>query len=86
LLVGAQRCDEATPVLQSALDELDKMRSNPDPQWQPQARLLLGHCELATSQRSEGMQLMSAARQTLRTMPAIEIDLCPTAQTLLGGK
>jgi serine/threonine-protein kinase len=85
-LVGAQRCDEAVSLLQSALAELDKLPTTPDPQWQPEARLLLGHCEQSTLRHGEGTQLMSGAREILRSMSAIEVDLCPTARKLLGEK
>lgn len=85
-LVGKRRCDEAVPLLESALAELDKLATAPDPQWQPQARLLLGYCEQSTAQRGEGKKLMSGARQMLRTLPAIEIDLSPTSRKLLVGQ
>jgi tetratricopeptide (TPR) repeat protein len=85
-LAGARRCDEATPLLESALGELGRIPTRADPHWQPQAQLLLGDCERSTARRDEGAQIVSAARHALRTMPAVEIDLYPTARNLLGGK
>jgi serine/threonine-protein kinase len=84
-LAGARRCEEATPLLESALGELARIPNRADPQWQPQAQLLLGHCERATPRR-DASRLMSAARRTLRTMPAIELDLYPTALKLFSRK
>jgi serine/threonine-protein kinase len=85
LLVGAQRCDEAIPLLRAALADLEKT-STADPIWRPQAQLLFGACQQQLGQRAEAQQIMSEAFAGLRKLPAIELDLYPTARRLFGRK
>jgi serine/threonine-protein kinase len=85
-LAGKQRCDEAIPLLESALDELKKAQATADPQWQPEAQLLFAYCQPGSAQRGEKAQAMSSARQALQRMPGIEFDLCPTALKLLAQR
>lgn len=82
-LVGAQRCAEAQPLIDEALAETGKLRAAADSYWQPEARLLLGDCLVAHGRREEGVVMENAAGNGLRKLPAIELDLYPTARRLL---
>ena len=83
-LVGADRCAEALPMLETASKELDAAE-NPLPIWRPQADLLIGACELNTNQRADAKQRISAARTRLRELPSIALDLYPTAKRLFAA-
>jgi tetratricopeptide (TPR) repeat protein len=85
-LIGAKRCEEAAPLLQSALSELAQEEHSGDMVWQAEARLLLGECLLAGPQRAEGEAMQRTARARLKALPSIEVDLYPTARRLLGGR
>jgi serine/threonine-protein kinase len=82
-LIEAERCGEATPLLQAALGELDKA-SNVDPMWRPQAELLLGACLRSSGQSAEAKQRMNRARASLRALPAINFDLFPETRRLFS--
>jgi serine/threonine-protein kinase len=81
-LVGQRRCAEATPLLRKAADALDAS-ANVNPIWRPQADILLAACARHAPPQPADAQRLSAARQALRTLPAIELDLYPTARRLL---
>ncbi|MBO9661866.1 serine/threonine-protein kinase [Dokdonella sp.] len=78
-LVGAGRCDEATPLLHAAAQEMDKA-DNANPIWRPQANLLLGACLQRSGRSAEAKPLIAGARTALQALPAIERDLYPTAR------
>jgi len=79
-LVGANRCAEATPLLNAVIAELKPRMPLRDPLPLDQAHLLLGHCWGG----ADGTAMQAAARQALRAIPAVEIDMYPTAQKLLS--
>ncbi|MEP7043984.1 MAG: serine/threonine-protein kinase [Dokdonella sp.] len=83
LLVEVERCNEATPLLQAALLELDKT-TTADPMWRLQSELLLGACQRTAGQVAEGRQRMNRARASLRTLPAITFDLYPQSRRLFN--
>lgn len=81
-LVGEGRCPEALPLLTGALAEMDGARRPVDPIWRLQARLLRAHCARPSRARADDVE---EVRAVLRAMPAVEVDLYPTARNLLGG-
>ncbi|MDR3385758.1 MAG: serine/threonine-protein kinase [Rudaea sp.] len=83
ILVGAKRCAEAQPLIDQAMAELGAAGTSADQYWQLEARLLLGDCLVADHRSEEGVAMKNAARDHLRRLPAIEIDLYPTARRLL---
>jgi serine/threonine-protein kinase len=78
-LVGAQRCDEALPLLASATAEIADVKAA-DPIWQPQIDLLAARCDPSSPRSDERMR---AASRTLRALPAVDVDLYPTARGIL---
>jgi tetratricopeptide (TPR) repeat protein len=80
-LVAARQCDEAVPLLQSAIAALG---ANTNTVSKAQAQLLFGYCLAAGRQRAQGEAMQAAARGQLRALQSIEIDLYPTARSLLG--
>lgn len=81
-LVGAGRCSEAVPLLDGALSEIAGSRRPVDPIWRLQARLLRAHCARPSRARADEVEKV---RAVLRALPAVEVDLYPTARNLLGG-
>lgn len=82
LLVGAQRCAEARPLLADAHAEIEGARRPVAPLWRLQLRLLEAHCARGSAQAAE---VTRAARASLRAMPRVEVDLYPTARALLAA-
>ncbi len=80
-LVGANRCDEALPLLQSARRDLDKL-GTANPIWLPQIELLIGACLRRSGRVAEAKLRLQSARSTLRAMPGIAFDLFPTSRQL----
>jgi tetratricopeptide (TPR) repeat protein len=75
-LVGKDRCDEALPLLRSAQADV-----NDDVQiGKPMITLLIDHCE-----GSNGSSADRAVVEHLRTIPAVERELYPTAAALFAG-
>jgi tetratricopeptide (TPR) repeat protein/predicted Ser/Thr protein kinase len=83
LLVGQGRCSEAEPLLAGALAEIDRAHRPVDPIWRLQARLLQAHCTRPSGARADAAR---AVRAALHLMPAVEVDLYPTARTLLSAR
>jgi eukaryotic-like serine/threonine-protein kinase len=81
-LVGANRCDEAVPLLEQALSVLGP---SADPVWQPEVKLLLGHCLNVSGHNSEGAAMEKSSRAALHAMPSIEIDVYPVTRHLLSA-
>jgi serine/threonine-protein kinase len=82
-LVGAQRCAEALPLLDRAASGLAKPGVDPDPIWKLEVQLLRGHCLASGRQREEGMTLQKMAREQLRAIPGVEVDMYPFALRVL---
>ena len=82
-LVGSGRCSEAEPLLAGALAEIDGASRPVDPIWRLQARLLQARCARPSGAGAAGAK---AVRAALRRMPAVEVDLYPTAQSLLTAR
>ncbi len=82
-LVGEGRCSEALPLLTSALAEIDAARRPVDPIWRLQAQLLQAHCARPSGAEANAAK---AVRAALRAMPAVEVDLYPTATALLSAR
>ena len=82
-LAGASRCSEALPLLAGALAEIDGVHRPVDPIWGLQARLLQAHCTPPSGARGDSAR---TARAALRSMPAVEVDLYPTARALLSAR
>ena len=82
-LVGSNRCSEAEPLLAGALAEIDGARHPVDPILRLQARLLQAHCARPSGARADAAR---AVRAALRLMPAVEVDLYPTARALLSAR
>ena len=78
-LVGAKRCAEDTPLLNAVIDELKPRMPLLDPLPMDQAHLLLGHCRGG----ADGTAMQAAARKALRAIPAVEMDMFPTARNML---
>lgn len=85
-LVGAQRCDEAVPLLTEASDDLAARKITDDPLWQLQIDLLRGECLARNHRRDEGAALQKTAILRLRQMAGVEMDLYPTARVLLDKR
>ncbi len=81
--VGAGRCSEAGPLLAAALAEIDGARHPVDPIWRLEAQLLRAHCARPSGPGSDDGR---AVRTALRLMPAVEVDLYPTARALLSAR
>jgi serine/threonine-protein kinase len=79
-LVGAKRCAEAMPLLDSAAAELAGS-TRADPIWLPEAQLLRGAC---AGGAGGAASQVAAARKTLRALPGIEVDMDPTARKLFS--
>ena len=84
-LIGASRCDEATPLLQQALSEIERT-PHADPMWRPQAELLSGECEHHAGRQLDADRRIGDARKALRALPSISLDLYPTARRLFAAK
>ena len=82
-LVGAGRCSEAEPLLDGALAEIAGSRHSVDPIWRLQAQLLKAGCAGASGPRADAA---AAVRAALHRMPAVEVDLYPTARALLAAR
>lgn len=80
LLVGNSRCDEALPLLRTALTSLDE---DADPLWRPQASLLLGQCLVLGGYHAQGDALVRASRDELQSLPGVDVDVYPTVRSLL---
>ena len=80
LLVGDSRCDEAVPLLRTALSSLD---ADTDPLWRPQADVLLGQCLVMGGYRVQGNAQLRASRAVLQSLPGVEVDVYPTVRSLL---
>ena len=80
-LVGANRCAEALRCSQ-ALAEIDGAHRPVDPIWRLQARLLQAHC----AGGSAGGEAFRLAGASLRPLPAVDVDLDPTARSLLFAR
>ncbi len=80
-LVGANRCDEALPLLQSARRDLGKV-GTANPIWLPQIELLTAACLRRGNRAVEAKVRLQSARSTLRAMPGIAFDLFPTSRRL----
>ncbi len=85
-LVGTQRCSEALPLLDRAMVGLTKPGTDPDVILQPQAELLRGYCLAAGKQHDEGIKLEKIAREQLRAIPGVEVDMYPFALRLLHSQ
>ncbi|MBS0555804.1 MAG: serine/threonine protein kinase [Proteobacteria bacterium] len=79
-LVGAKRCAEAVPLLELVVGELKPRMPLRDPLPLAQAHLLLGHCRGG----ADGAAMQAGAREALRAMPAVAIDMYPQARKLLA--
>jgi serine/threonine protein kinase/tetratricopeptide (TPR) repeat protein len=87
LLVGEGRAAEALPLLRSALASLAAGEPDPDAFWRAEAQLLLAAArrESGGGSRQEAPGEVSAgaaARQLLRGLPGVAVDLFPTARAL----
>ncbi len=82
-LVGANRCPEAEPLLAGALAEIDGASHPVDPIWRLQAQLLSGRCEPFSAKSAAAMR---TARKSLSAMPAVDVDLYPTARAFLSAR
>ncbi len=82
-LVGSGRCSEALPLLAGAIAEITGARRSVDPIWRLQARLLQARCTQPSGAGADGAK---AVRAALRLMPAVEVDLYPTARDLLSAR
>ncbi len=87
LLVGEGRAAEALPLLRSALSSLAAGEPDPDAFWRAEAQLLLAAArrESGGGSRLEAPGEVSAggaARQHLRGLPGVAVDLFPTARAL----
>ncbi len=80
-LVGASRCSEAEPLLDGALAEIAEAPRPVAPIWRLQAQLLRTHCVHSSGGRGDAVR---AVRAALRALPAVEVDLYPTARALLS--
>ncbi len=82
-LVGAGECSEAVPLLQSVVAALN---GDANLVSQLEAKLLLGHCQVAGEHHAAGIAMDAAARRALRAIPGVEVDLYPTAGKMLSGE
>ena len=78
-LIGEKRCEQAVPLLNAVIDELKPRMPLRDPLPLYQAHLLLGQCQGG----KEGAAMQAAARKALCAIPAVEIDIYPTARKFL---
>ena len=74
LLVGRHRCDEAMPLLDASIAQIDTTQGV-DPQVRPSVQLLRAAC---LGDRAEAAKLSADARQRLAAIPGVENDLYPT--------
>ena len=82
-LVGSGRCSEARPLLAGAIAEIDGASRPVDPIWRLQAHLLQAHCARPSGVGADGAK---EVRMALRLMPAVDVDLYPTARALLSAR
>jgi serine/threonine-protein kinase len=83
-LIGADRCAEAVPLLESSKAEFDRAHGVGDPVRPLEIHLLLGHCRATGPRRAEGEGMQRTARAQLRALPGIEMDLDPVTRKLLS--
>ncbi len=74
LLVGRHRCDEAMPLLDASIAQIDKTE-DVAPEVRPSVQLLRAAC---LGDRAEAAQLGADARQRLATVPDVQNELYPT--------
>lgn len=79
-LVGAGSCDEARPLLQSALAGM--ANGSADPIELPQVQLLMDACAVAGEHAAE----TSEACAVLRALPGVRVDVYPTTRRLLSTR
>ena len=73
-LVGRHRCDEAMPLLDASIAQIDKTE-DVAPEVRPSVQLLRAAC---LGDRAEAAQLGADARQRLATVPDVQNELYPT--------
>lgn len=79
-LAGAGRCEEALPLLRSALDEFERHKAS-DPLARPQVDLLLAACAPRAS-----TDAIAQACGSLKALPAVTVDVYPTTRRLLATR
>jgi serine/threonine protein kinase len=81
-LMSRRRHDEALALLQKAIEQLQKT-PDADPIWRAETELLLGRCLTVGGKSVSGRAMEAQARNALEAIPAVTVDLYPSARKIM---